>query len=176
VSKGSYATQASPVIVKSSAAATSGRKEPCGRVNPASLQHIRDRTGITLLHVPKPEDAEAHFQALGLPGPPWENLPEIWRYSFWAQRRLLKCLSLAIHLPLLHLGSPSRTAHRLPVALERRGCAWIIGGKWVGWWGGLSRPARSWSRFPPSSFPTPLLAVPVVPLDGTGLTVEIRRN
>lgn len=71
-------------------------KESCGRLKPASLQHIQNRTGITLLHVPRSEDAEAQFKALGLPEPAWEDLPQIWRYSFWAQRRLLKAISEAI--------------------------------------------------------------------------------
>lgn len=71
-------------------------KEPCGRLNPSSLKHIESRTGITLLHVPKAEDAEAHFKAIGLPEPSWEALPEIWRFSFWGQRRLLKSLGEAI--------------------------------------------------------------------------------
>lgn len=71
-------------------------KAPCGRVNPATLRSIEDRTGVTLLHVPKPEDAEDHFNFLIANKPSWERLPEIWRYSFWAQRRLLYSLSEAI--------------------------------------------------------------------------------
>lgn len=71
-------------------------KEPCGRVNPATLIHIEKKTGITLLHVPKPEHAEAHFKALMSRQPSWEGLPEIWQYSFWAQRRLLQSLGEAI--------------------------------------------------------------------------------
>ena len=71
-------------------------KEPCGRLTPASLKHIETRTGITLLHVPKPEDAETHFKCLGLPDPTWAGLPVIWRYSFLSQRRLLKSLGEAI--------------------------------------------------------------------------------
>ncbi|MCX6575317.1 MAG: hypothetical protein NTV82_02865, partial [Candidatus Aminicenantes bacterium] len=70
-------------------------KEPCGRLSPDSLKHVQDRTGITLLHVPKPEDAEAHFKTLRLPNPAWAELPEIWRYSFWSQRRLLKSIGEA---------------------------------------------------------------------------------
>ena len=34
-------------------------KEPNGRLDPASLTHIEDRTRITMLHVPKPEDERA---------------------------------------------------------------------------------------------------------------------
>lgn len=71
-------------------------KEAYGRNDPRSLRHIADRTGITLLHVPNPQDAGQHFAALGLPDPAWEGLPEVWRFSFWAQRRLLKSLTEAI--------------------------------------------------------------------------------
>lgn len=71
-------------------------KEPCGRIDPASLQHVASRTGITFLHVAKPEDAESHFKTLGLPEPSRSYLPELWRFSFWAQRRLLISLQSAI--------------------------------------------------------------------------------
>jgi hypothetical protein len=71
-------------------------KQVCGRLDSASLKHIQSQTGITLLHVPKPEDAETHLKALGLPEPAWDGLPQLWRYSFWAQRRLLKSLGEAI--------------------------------------------------------------------------------
>jgi len=73
-------------------------KEPCGRLSPSSLKHVSDRTGISFLHVPKPTDAETLLKALGLREPPWQGLPEIWRFSFWAQRRLLKALSKAIEV------------------------------------------------------------------------------
>jgi hypothetical protein len=73
-------------------------KEPCGRLDPASLAHIQKRTGIHFLHIPKPEDAEAHFKSVGLPEPTWEGLPHLWRYSFWARRRLGKSLSVSIDL------------------------------------------------------------------------------
>lgn len=71
-------------------------KQTCGRLNPASIKHIEERTGITLLHVPTPESVETHFAALGLPEPAWEDLPRIWRFSLWAQRKLLKSLNSAI--------------------------------------------------------------------------------
>jgi hypothetical protein len=48
------------------------------------------------MHVPAPEDVEKHFAKLGLPDPPWKGLIETWRFSFWAQRRLLKSLGEAI--------------------------------------------------------------------------------
>jgi hypothetical protein len=71
-------------------------KETCGRLTPEGLQHVADRTGISFLHVSRPEEAEAHFKTLGLPDPDWAELPQIWRYSFWAQRRLLRSLNEAI--------------------------------------------------------------------------------
>jgi hypothetical protein len=73
-------------------------KEPSTRSDPSSLKRVEGRTGITLLHVAKPEDAETHFKALGLPDPAWEGLPQIWRFSFWAQRRLLKSIGEAMRL------------------------------------------------------------------------------
>lgn len=71
-------------------------KVPCGRLDPACLKHIAAKTGISLLHVSKPEDLEVPFKTLDLPDPAWEGLPEIWRFSFWARRRLLKSLNEAI--------------------------------------------------------------------------------
>ncbi|MBS1867987.1 MAG: hypothetical protein JSS69_18910 [Acidobacteria bacterium] len=71
-------------------------KEPCGRLDPAGLAHVQKRTGISFLHVAKPEDAEGQFKALGLDEPTWDKLPQLWRYSFWARRRLGKSLSVAI--------------------------------------------------------------------------------
>lgn len=71
-------------------------KQPYGRIDPGSLKHIAERTHISFLHVAKPEDAEVQFKALGLSEPAWNDLSEIWRFSFWAQRRLLKSLSEAI--------------------------------------------------------------------------------
>src|SRR5579863_49592 len=72
-------------------------KERCGRVDQASLQHIQDRIGVNFLHVPKPaEDVDAHLRAIGLPEPAWSELPGIWRFSYWARRRLMQSLSVAI--------------------------------------------------------------------------------
>lgn len=70
--------------------------QPCGHRSPESLNHVANRTGITLLHVDAPEEAETHFKGLGISEPPWEELPQLWRYSFWAQRRLLSSLGEAI--------------------------------------------------------------------------------
>jgi len=75
-------------------------KEPCGRVAPQSLQHVERRTGTRFLHVPAPGSAEAAFASLGLPAPAAAELPELLRFSFWAQRRLLKSLSEAIRQDL----------------------------------------------------------------------------
>lgn len=61
-----------------------------------TIKHIEERTRIRMLHVTKPEDAEIHFRSLGLPDPSWVDLPKIWQYSFWAQRRLLQSLGKAI--------------------------------------------------------------------------------
>jgi hypothetical protein len=71
-------------------------KETCGHADPASLQHIQHKTQITLLHIPTPEDAETRFKSIGVPKPYREDLPQLWRFSFWAQRRLLKALSEAV--------------------------------------------------------------------------------
>ena len=71
-------------------------KRPCGRLDPESLRHVERRTGITFLHVEKPEDADAQFKMLGLPDPASEYLPDIWRYSYWCQRRLLRSLNEGI--------------------------------------------------------------------------------
>lgn len=73
-------------------------KRPCGRVDPASIAHVQKQTGITFLHVPKPEDAEKHFKSFRLPKPAYDALPPLWRFSFWARRRLVKSLSVAIGL------------------------------------------------------------------------------
>lgn len=73
-------------------------REKCGRSDPTCLQHVEARTGISFLHVPKPEDVETHLNKLGLPKPAWEGLPQLWRYSFWARRRLVKSLNAAIAL------------------------------------------------------------------------------
>jgi len=71
-------------------------KEACGRLDPGSLAHVRNQTGITFLHIPTPQGVDASFKPLGLPEPKWEALPALWRYSLWAQRRLLKSLGESI--------------------------------------------------------------------------------
>lgn len=62
----------------------------------STVEHVAKKVGIQMLNVPELKDAENVFAALGLPKPPWDDLPNIWRYSFWAQRRLLQSLGEAI--------------------------------------------------------------------------------
>jgi hypothetical protein len=62
----------------------------------ACLEHVKKGTGINFLYLPTPADATAHFNSLGLPDPHWEGLPDLWRFSFWAQRRLLTSLNQAV--------------------------------------------------------------------------------
>lgn len=71
-------------------------KEPNGRVNPASLEHVRDKTGVDLWHINKLGDANAYLNGLGLPDPTSPDLPSLWRYSFWMRRRLRRSLNVAI--------------------------------------------------------------------------------
>lgn len=72
-------------------------KEPCGRIDQASLQHLHDRTGINFRDVPKPaEDVDTHLKAIGLPEPSWTELPGLWRFSYWARRRLMQSLGVGI--------------------------------------------------------------------------------
>jgi hypothetical protein len=89
-------------------------KEPCGRIEPKTLDHVAERTGITLLQVAKPEDAEAHFKTIGLLEPSWGDLPQLWRFSFWAQRRLLTSLQEAIRQKVcIETAKAAKEYHRL---------------------------------------------------------------
>lgn len=67
-----------------------------GRVNLAAIERLCARLDITLCHVEELASVADRFGALGLPDPPTEWVPELWRYSFWVQRRLLKSLGAAI--------------------------------------------------------------------------------
>ncbi len=68
-------------------------REPFGRADEHCLAHIAKRTGIDLVHVKDiPQDLDRHLDAVGLPKPAWDGLPDLWRFSFWAQRELLKRL------------------------------------------------------------------------------------
>jgi hypothetical protein len=71
-------------------------KQSSRRSDPASIGHISSRTTIKFLHVPNAEAEEAEFAKLELGNPAWEGLPQLWRYSFWAQRKLLKSLNEAV--------------------------------------------------------------------------------
>jgi hypothetical protein len=64
--------------------------------DPASVAHVQAQTGITFLRVTDLTLAEEQFKAFGLPEPaaPW--LRDLWRFSFWARRRLVKSLGVAI--------------------------------------------------------------------------------
>lgn len=61
-----------------------------------ALSHVAAGTGLKILHIPTLEAVETHFKALGFAEPSWPRLTELWRYSFWAQRRLLKSLNEAV--------------------------------------------------------------------------------
>lgn len=67
-----------------------------GRVEHADLVRLCDRLEISLLHAQDLESVTGLLAGKGLPEPvnPW--LPELWRFSFWAQRRLQRSLGLAI--------------------------------------------------------------------------------
>lgn len=66
------------------------------RVDGDSIKRLADRIGISIIHIPEPQNSDSSFASLGLPAPPSKHLPELWRYSFWVQRRLLRSLPLAI--------------------------------------------------------------------------------
>jgi hypothetical protein len=61
-----------------------------------TLKRISEKTGIKIFKVEKDEDAAAQLDTLGLPKPVSEELTVLWRFSFWAQRRLLMSLNQAI--------------------------------------------------------------------------------
>lgn len=68
-------------------------REPFGKADKNCLKHIEARTGIHLVHAHAlPDDVDKHLEAMGLPKPVWDKLPDLWRFSFWAQRELLKKL------------------------------------------------------------------------------------
>jgi len=66
------------------------------RIDPASLRRLCERLDITLCHVHNLEETTAIFEGLGLPEPPVNWLPTVWRFSYWIQRRLLAALGRAI--------------------------------------------------------------------------------
>ena len=70
-------------------------KQPCEH-DPASLGHVQDGTHIAFLHVAELSSADEKFKVFGLPDPAWPWLQSLWRFSFWARRRLVKSLGAAI--------------------------------------------------------------------------------
>ena len=51
---------------------------------------------MDLIHITDIENVSDHFEDLGLPEPSADYLPELWQFSFWAQRMLLRSLQPAI--------------------------------------------------------------------------------
>jgi hypothetical protein len=70
-------------------------KQPCEH-DPASLERVQKGTGIRFLHIAELKSADEHFKVFGLPEPQTGWLPPLWRFSFWARRRLVKALGVAI--------------------------------------------------------------------------------
>jgi len=70
-------------------------REPCGRVSDATLHRVHTGTEITLLPLPAGEDPSAGLASFGLLDPPAPYLTSLWRYYFWAHRRLLRSLKAA---------------------------------------------------------------------------------
>lgn len=61
------------------------------------MQRLATRTGLKAIHIANLESVDATMEeAFGLPRAPFPFLTEVWRYSFWAQRLLLRSLSKAI--------------------------------------------------------------------------------
>lgn len=85
-----------------------------GRLSQATLTKIEDRTKIKIIHIPNTNEVEQKFDTLGLQKPAWEDLPGIWQYSFRAQRRLLKSLTMAIKLGIsLESAKAAKDYHQL---------------------------------------------------------------
>lgn len=70
-------------------------KKPCDH-DPASVARVQEQTGIRFLLVADLGGAEEQFKAFGLPDPAIYWLPSLWRFCFWARRRLVKSLNVAI--------------------------------------------------------------------------------
>ena len=66
------------------------------RLKPEPVRRRMSKLGMDIFHIDDPDDVSSHFDGLGLPEPPAPYLPELWRFSFWAQRRLLNALQVAI--------------------------------------------------------------------------------
>lgn len=66
------------------------------RVSLESIRRICGQMSMQLVHIEDLQKVDDHFQGIGLPAPDYPALPQLWRFSFWAQRQLLKILSLSI--------------------------------------------------------------------------------
>jgi hypothetical protein len=66
------------------------------RISIDSIRRLADRMGIRVAHIGDLQTVDEHFHGLELPTPANPTLPRLWRYSFWAQRRLLRALGIAI--------------------------------------------------------------------------------
>lgn len=89
------------------------RKLP-GRVEHDDLNRLCERLDIALLHAHELENVAELLDGKGLPEPihPW--LPELWRYSFWAQRKLQRTLGIAIDQQLCpHTAKHARNYQKL---------------------------------------------------------------
>lgn len=67
-----------------------------GRLSPDTVRRLCERLGIRLVHIKSLEDTTSALCELGLSDPLAEEMTSLWRFSFWAQRRLLDSLSVAI--------------------------------------------------------------------------------
>src|SRR5258708_6186967 len=68
--------------------------------DPGSPSPVQEGTRISFLHFADLGNAEEQFKAFGLPDPAIGWLPPLWRFSFWARRRLVKSLNVAIRAGL----------------------------------------------------------------------------
>jgi len=66
------------------------------RLNVDVVKRICDRMDIELLYIDDLHNVTAHFTSLQLPEPPLDWLPGLWRFSYWARRRLMTLLTAAI--------------------------------------------------------------------------------
>ena len=71
--------------------------QPCEHED-ASLAHVQEGTQIVLVHVANIESSDEQFNTFGLPEPALAWLPSLWRFSFWARRRLVRTLGVAVEL------------------------------------------------------------------------------
>jgi len=73
------------------------REEPRREKDKAVIARLGAKTGIELLHVAKDaKDVSAQFASWGLPEPAQAYLPGLWRFSYWARKRLFDALQQGI--------------------------------------------------------------------------------